>query len=369
MEDSRPRQQHLRQFLRHERLSVVMALSETKHNVSPGQTRTRPLGENEVHYTDEVWSIPPPRSPARSRDPGPQVAGERHSGVANEVLLDVRGPLLGRDWGDVPAEVEELAARRRLHEALLRTPDGKQALVEAMRKCEQEEATSRSSNKMPGKRKRKKRRKKKVPKSSSSTSSRRVVDVGGKGVHERDDFGKEAAIEYVQRANVPATHSVVHAKPLNSVHSKEVVGCMDEMNKLIKEKGITGNQGEEIILKNGVPAMSLYSDRTRMCISGRCWPDWEEDRRRYVRRLGWTVLLLTSSSGFVFYEERVKQTLSGAPSVKTVKDLTWLLFYVPPDFEFQRGRVNAFCTPFHRMLKLGHWTTRDSRGGRQDGEG
>ena len=78
--------------------------------------------------------------------------------------------------------------------------------------------------------------------------------------------GKEVAIEYVQRANVPATHSVdsdtMHAKPLNSVHSKEVAWCMDEMNKLDDEKVITGDTGEEIILKNGVPAQSLYNDRT-----------------------------------------------------------------------------------------------------------
>ena len=92
------------------------------------------------------------------------------------------------------------------------------------------EATYRSGNKMLGKRKRKKRRKK-VPK-SSSTSFRQVVGVGGKDVHEQDEFGKEVTIEYVQRANVPATHTVVpitmHAKPLNSVHSEEVAGYMDE---------------------------------------------------------------------------------------------------------------------------------------------
>ena len=232
----RPRQRCLIQFLRHGRLSVAMALSETKHKSHEArQGQGRGVGTRCTTRTRSGASHPP-RSPARStspwtlracqswegrrpdpvQDPGPQVTGERHSGVACEVLLDVRGPLLGPDWGDVPAEVEELAARRRLHEALLRTPGGKQALLEAMRKCEQEEATSRSSNKMPGKRKRKKRRKKKVPKSSSSTSSRRVVDVGGKGAHERDDFGKEAAIEYVQRANVPATHSVVS----NTVHAK-----------------------------------------------------------------------------------------------------------------------------------------------------
>ena len=41
---------------------------------------------------------------------------------------------------------------------------------------------------------------------------------------------------------------------------------MDEMNKLIKEKGITGNQGEEIIFKSGVPAMSC-TVTARACAS------------------------------------------------------------------------------------------------------
>ena len=92
------------------------------------------------------------------------------------------------------------------------------------------------------------------------------MGVGGKDVHEQDEFGKEVKIEYVPRANVPATHTVVpntmHAKLLSSVHSKEVVGYMDEVNKLIKEKEITGVKEEEIILKNGQPARSLCSDRT-----------------------------------------------------------------------------------------------------------
>ena len=135
---------------------------------------------------------------------------------------------------------------------------------------------------------------------------------------------------------------------------------MEEKHKLIKEKVITGDTGEEIILKNGVPAMSMYSDRTHMCISGRCWPDWGKDRRRNVRRLGcapWrTGLLLTASDGQDCHEERVEQTLSGN---MTVKALTWLLFYDPPDLEFQLGRDNAVCLRIHRMLKLGHWGIDD----------
>ena len=57
------------------------------------------------------------------------------------------------------------------------------------------------------------------------------------------------------------------------------------MNKLIEEKVI---MGEEIILKNGTPAMNMYSDRTHLYIipSEKCWPDWWNNRRRYVRRWG-----------------------------------------------------------------------------------
>ena len=256
-------------------------------------------------------------------------------------------------------------------------------LVEHERR-EQAASGSRPSKKMPGKRKKKKRRKKKVPKSSSSHSSRRDVGMGRRGMHDRaeDEFGKEEAAE---RADVLTTETVVsdtlHAEPLNSAHSKEVAGEMDEVHKFFGEKVITGDTGEETILKNGQQAMSLYSDRTHMYIQRRCWPDWGKHRRRYVRRLGcapWkTGLLPTASDGQVCHEERVEQKLSGN---LTVKDLIWLLFYVPPDLEFQFGRANAVSGRIHRMLNLGHRSidnddeepvltkTRDSGGGCQEGE-
>ena len=60
-------------------------------------------------------------------------------------------------------------------------------------------------------------------------------------------------------------------------------------------------------------------------------------------------MLLTSADSQVCCDERAEQTLSA----KTVKDLIWLRFYVPPDFEFQHGRVNAFPGRIHRMIKLG----------------
>ena len=64
-------------------------------------------------------------------------------------------------------------------------------------------------------------------------------------------------------------------------------------------------------------------------------------------------MLLTASDGQVCHEDRVKQTLSNAPSDKTVKELICLLFDVPPGCEFQLGRANAVLRLIHRMITLG----------------
>ena len=145
---------------------------------------------------------------------------------------------------------------------------------------------SRSSNKMAGRRKRTKMRKQKLLKASSSTSSRWDVGVGHQGMHVRaeDEFEEEATTEYVQRAEVLINlHTVVsdtlHAEPLNSAHSKEVAKYLEEMNRFIEEKVI---MREEFILKNGTPAMNVYSDRTHLYTapSGRCWLDWRENRHQ-----------------------------------------------------------------------------------------
>ena len=61
-------------------------------------------------------------------DPGPPAGGMRHSGVGYEILLDVRVPRLGQDWGELPAADEELAVRRHLAQAIMRSPGGAQAL-------------------------------------------------------------------------------------------------------------------------------------------------------------------------------------------------------------------------------------------------
>ena len=150
------------------------------------------------------------------------------------------------------------------------------------------------------------------------------------------------------------THTVVsdtlHAEPLNSIHSKEVAGYLDE----IKKKVIAGDKGEDIILRNGAPTISLHGDRTHTYIPWRCWLDWRENRHRYVRRLGCTPWSTDCRRPSLLC--RVEQTLSAD---NTVKDFIWHLFYIPLDLEFQLGRDNAVCTRIHRMLKLGHWSIDD----------
>ena len=152
--------------------------------------------------------------------------------------------------------------------------------------------------------------------------------------------------------------------PLNSVHCKEVGGYLEEIIKLIEEKVIMEDIGEENNLKNGMPAATMYSDRTHTYIT--CWPDGEKNRRRYVRRLGYaperTGMLLTSSCSHDCCEEQVEQTLSA----KTVKDVTWLLFDDSSDLGLQLERINAVYGRIHRMLKLGHLNIDDDDEGLGD---
>ena len=94
----------------------------------------------------------------------------------------------------------------------------------------------------------------------------------------RPDGKTQVTIEYLQRADGSVEprkiHTVVistqHAEPLKAVRSKEVAGysgpeetapSMEEMNKLIEEKVIRKTL-EEIILKNGQPALTLYDTTT-----------------------------------------------------------------------------------------------------------
>ena len=136
---------------------------------------------------------------------------------------------------------------------------------------------------------------------------------------------------------------------------------MEEMG--IEEKVI---RGREFIHKHGQPELTMYSDCLHLYSQSGFF--WMKNHRRYVRRVGyapeWTDLLLTYADGQVCCEEWAGKTLSA----KTVKNLIWLRFSVPPDFEFQLGRTNAVPGRIHRMLKLGHLNIDDDAKGLGDDE-
>merc|ERR1712070_49599 len=98
----------------------------------------------------------------------------------------------------------------------------------------------------------------------------------------RPDGKTQVTIEYLQKADGSVEpkkiHTVVistqHAEPSKASRKKEVAGytgadetapSMEEMNKLIVEKVIKKTL-EEIKLKNGKPAISLYGDFTHLHI-------------------------------------------------------------------------------------------------------
>ena len=244
--------------------------SETKNTAE--DRRTPPPEEPSTQYygLDEDDSVPELSGgrPDPVLDPGPPQAGlGRHTGEAFELVLDPVVPQLGRDVTEEPdgmvhqfiaawelvARESGLGASYMQEEVFGRRRREREAAEHA------EASESRSSNKMGGRRKRKKRRKK-LPKTSSSTSSRR------RGVD------KEIMHEHAGDLNVHVY--TLHAEPLNSIHSNEITGYMDKIIKLIEEKVIAGNTGEEIILKNGSSARYLYGDRTH--VYKWRWLDWEK---------------------------------------------------------------------------------------------
>merc|ERR1712166_1059137 len=99
----------------------------------------------------------------------------------------------------------------------------------------------------------------------------------------RPDGKTQVTIEYLQKADGSVEplkiHTVVistqHAEPLKATRCKEVSGytgpdttapSMEEMNKLITQEVIVKTL-EEIVLKNGQPALTLYGDHTHLHIN------------------------------------------------------------------------------------------------------
>jgi len=99
----------------------------------------------------------------------------------------------------------------------------------------------------------------------------------------RPDGKTQVTIKYVQRVDGSVEpqkiHTVVistqHAEPLKATRRKEVAGytgpdatapSMEDMNKLIVEE-VVKKTLQEIILKNGKPALTLFGDHTRLYIN------------------------------------------------------------------------------------------------------
>ena len=113
---ARRRQRRLRQFLRHERLSVAMALAESQHHTSRGQ-KTAGAGRHELHYTAKFRRrLFPKGQPA----PLSEVAGwqshvSRHT--VDQIVDAVPGlPTLD---GPVPFMVEQLVDVLQVFDALI----------------------------------------------------------------------------------------------------------------------------------------------------------------------------------------------------------------------------------------------------------
>ena len=127
------RERRLRQFLRHERLTVAMVLSEKKHHTSRGQKKDRTTGEEyELNYTAKIRKTPPPEAaatvyypltddeggglaagerPLALPEPRPQVGIQQHSGIGFEFVLALDAPALRTvddDYG-ILSVAEELA--------------------------------------------------------------------------------------------------------------------------------------------------------------------------------------------------------------------------------------------------------------------
>ena len=176
----RRRERRLRQWLRHERMTVAMAVAEATHHSAPRRQKTataiREVEEQASHDCLRAQTaLPPGARPGILAEPGPQRSDRtvRHS--AGEAPLLVVASLAGGDEEDVTTakfllrnalreleEEENLEERRKARAHL-------QAMTELVRR-----------------RKRKKRRKKKTPKSSSFRSSSGVrLRRGGQGSRSR----------------------------------------------------------------------------------------------------------------------------------------------------------------------------------------
>ena len=114
---ARRRQRRLRQFLRHERQSVAVAIAESQHHTSRGQKTARAGGEARVALHGQV-----PEAPLPGGQPAPQseVAGWQSRVLRHTVdqIVDAVPGLPTLD-GPVPLMVEQLVDVLQLFDALI----------------------------------------------------------------------------------------------------------------------------------------------------------------------------------------------------------------------------------------------------------
>ena len=107
----RRRERRLRSWLKHERLTVAMALAECLHHSAqrPEKARAREVEEQDQHEASRRQKAPPPEK--RGRSLLRRCPSRRHTGVGFELVLDPVVPQLGReDERQVADERVELVA-------------------------------------------------------------------------------------------------------------------------------------------------------------------------------------------------------------------------------------------------------------------
>ena len=188
----RRRERRLRSWLKHERLTVAMALAECLHHSAqrPQKARAREVEEQDQHEASRRQKAPPPekRPEPLEKVSEPQAGIRRHTGVGFELVLDPVVPQLGReDERQVADERVELVAEHTPARHASGTP------------------VSNTTSWSRPMRKRKKRRKKRTPRTSSSRSTPGRARRRHRQLHAAGWFSSVLAVfpSYVGRPMLP----------------------------------------------------------------------------------------------------------------------------------------------------------------------
>ena len=162
----RRHERRLRQWHRHERMTVAMALAEATHHAAPRGPKTARAGEVEhaAHYGPRAQETPPPGArPGILAEPGLQRSDRIVRRSSGEVPL-LTAPLLA----DTAADAVDARTAKYLLRAALEKLEEEENLEERRKARAHLKAMTELVRRVP--RKRKKRRKRKLPRSSSHSS-------------------------------------------------------------------------------------------------------------------------------------------------------------------------------------------------------